>query len=382
MEGHVPHQIAARPPAGRVFMRRLLFFCALALYLTTTRGLAGLPGDFSPEPVPSLVSAVRLEAPLSFCGEPVPLENPEVRERLEKEMLLILWDRPQVILWLKRSTRYFPYMEKILAENSMPADLKYIAVVESALLPHAGSSKGAMGYWQFMKRTGLQYGLKIDRTIDERRNYYASTRAAAAYLRDLHGLFNSWTLAAAAYNLGEDRLQKEKTRQQVESYYEFHLPAETSRYILKIIAVKMIFSNPSRYGFHLLEEDYYRPREYDRVRITLQGRTPLSLLAGAATTTYKRIRDLNPEIRRDALPRGTYVLAVPAGTGRNFHDRFADLSEKWRRDNRVHVYVVKRGDSLSTIAEQFRVGLPALMAWNELTPGNYIHPGEKLVIYQ
>ncbi len=382
MEGPFPHQVATRPPAGAVFMRRLLFFCALALCLTSARGIAGPPADFGPETVPSLVSAVRLEKPLFFCGEPVPLENPEVRERLEKEMLLILWNRPQVILWLKRSTRYFPFMEKVLDENSMPADLKYIAVVESALLPHAGSSKGAMGYWQFMKRTGLRYGLKIDKTIDERRNHYVSTRAAAAYLRDLHGLFNSWTLAAAAYNLGEDRLQEEKTRQQVENYYDFHLPAETSRYILKIIAVKLIFSNPARYGFHLLEEDHYRPLEFDRVRVTVQGNTPLNLVAGAAATTYKRIRDLNPEIRRDALSRGTYVLAVPEGAGRNFHTRFADLSEKWRRDNRMHVYVVRKGDSLSAIAEQFRVALPALMAWNDLTPGNYIHPGEKIVIYQ
>jgi hypothetical protein len=382
MEGPVPHQIAGRPRARVAFISRLLFFCALALCLAIAPGFAGASGDFDPEPVPSLVSAVRLEAPLSFCGEPVPLENPEVRERLEKEMLLILWNRPQVILWLKRSTRYFPYMEKMLAENNMPADLKYIAVIESALLPHAGSSKGAMGYWQFMRRTGLRYGLKIDRTIDERRNPHASTRAAAAYLRDLHGLFNSWTLAAAAYNLGEDRLRKEKTRQRVENYYDFHLPTETSRYILKIIAVKMIFSNPARYGFHLLEEDHYLPREFDRVRMTLQGRTPLNLVAGAAATTYKRIRDLNPEIRRDALPRGTHTLAVPEGSGRNFHTRLADLSKKWRRDNSMHVYVVKRGDSLSAIAEQFRVALPALMAWNDLAPGNYIHPGEKIVIYQ
>ena len=382
MEGPFPHQVTARPSAGAAFIRRLVFFCALALCLTSAQGFAGPPADFGSEPVPSLVSAVRLEAPLSFCGEPVPLANQEVRERLEKEMLLILWNRPQVILWLKRSTRYFPYMEKVLAENSMPADLKYIAVVESALLPHAGSSKGAMGYWQFMKRTGRRYGLKIDRNIDERRNLYASTRAAADYLRDLHGLFNSWTLAAAAYNLGEDRLQDEKTRQQVENYYDFHLPTETSRYILKIIAVKIIFSNPSRYGFHLLEEDYYKPWEFDRVRVTMQARTPLNLVAGAAATTYKQIRDLNPEIRRDALPRGNYLLAVPEGAGRNFHTRFAALSEKWRQDNRMHVYVVKKGDSLSAIAEQFRVALPALMAWNDLAPGNYIHPGEKIVIYQ
>ena len=159
-------------------MKQFLLLSLVVLSIFTSNAFAEAPKDFTPESLPSLISAIRVEGPLDFCGEPVPLENFEVRERLEKELLLILWNRPQVILWLKRATRYFPYIERTLAQHNMPEDLKYIAVIESALLPHAGSSKGAVGYWQFIKSTGRNYGLTVNRYIDERRNFFASTKAA------------------------------------------------------------------------------------------------------------------------------------------------------------------------------------------------------------
>jgi membrane-bound lytic murein transglycosylase D len=370
------------PDQENPIMKHFILLCLIVLSLTSKNVLAEDAKDLVPEPMPSLLAAIRVDEPLNFCGEPVHLDNPEVRERLEKEMLLILWNRPQVILWLKRSTRYFPYIERILAENNMPEDLKYIAVVESALLDHAGSPQGAVGYWQFIKQTGLRYGLTIDQHIDERRNFFASTKAAAAYLKDLYDLFGSWTLAAAAYNVGEDRLQNAKTSQQVDNYYDFHLPTETERYILKIIAAKLIFSDPSRYGFHLLKEDYYQPLTFDRVRVTLPGQMPLYLVAQASGTHFKQIKDLNPEIMGDELPKGTHVIAVPKGAGASFHAQFSRLAKQWRQEYKMHIYIVKKGDSLSTIAEQFNVTLPALIAWNDLGPDNLIHPGEKLVIYQ
>ncbi len=363
-------------------MKKLMLLCLIVLSISGTNALAESAKAFAPESLPSLIAAIRVEGPLDFCGEPLPLNNPDVRERLEKELLLILWNRPQVILWLKRSTRYFPYIEKTLAQNNMPQDLKYIAVVESALLDYAGSSQGAVGYWQFIKQTGLRYGLSIDKNIDERRNFFASTKAAVAYLQDLHDLFSSWTLAAAAYNVGEDRIQNEKNSQKVDNYYDFSLPKETERYILKIMAVKLIFSNPSRYGFHLLEEDYYQPLTFDRVKITLPGRTPLYLVAQASGTYFKQIKNLNPEIMGDQLPKGTHIIAVPKGSGESFHSLFAKLSKKWRQEYNMHIYIVKKGDSLSTIAEQFNVTLPSLMAWNDLRSDNFIRPGEKLIIYQ
>lgn len=362
--------------------KQIVMLLGAVAFLTATIAFAEAKKDLARESLPSLVSATRIKGPLDFCGEPVPLDNPGVRERLEKEMLLILWNRPQVILWLKRASRYFPYIEKTLSQHNMPEDLKYIAVVESALLPHAGSSKGAMGYWQFMKHTGRNFGLTIDRNIDERRNFFASTKAAVTYLHELHELFNSWTLAAAAYNLGEARLQDERTRQQVGNYYEFYLPLETQRYIFKIIAVKLIFANPARYGFYLQEEDLYAPVDFDRVKITLPGRTPIRLVAQASGTNFKQIKDLNPEIRGHQLHEGTHIIAVPHGAGKTFHRRFTSLADKWRQENNMHIYIVQKGDSLSIIAERFRVSLPALMAWNDLSPGRYIQPGKKLIIYQ
>jgi len=364
-------------------MKKHLMFLFMIIFCLSGRNAVGQAADVVPPvSLPSLVSAIKVQGPLSFCGEQVPLDSDEIQEKLEKELLLILWNRPQVILWLKRATRYFPYIERTLALNNMPEDLKYIAVVESALLSHAGSSKGAVGYWQFIKSTGLRYGLVIDRNIDERRNFFASTDAAVSYLKELYELFGSWTLAAAAYNLGEERLQDEKESQMVESFYDFYLPQETQRYIFKIVAAKLILSNPSRYGFDLEPDDYYPPVPFDRVKLNVPSRTPLYLVAQAAGTHFKQIKELNPEIRGRDLLKGSHIIAVPKGSGENFHSHFASLAEKWRQENRIHIYIVKKGDNLSTIAEQFDIVLSSLMAWNDLNSKSYIHPGEKLVIYR
>jgi len=364
-------------------MKKHFMFLFMILFCFSGSSGAGQTTDVVPQAaLPSLVSAIKVKGPVAFCGEQVPLDSGEIQERLEKELLLILWNRPQVILWLKRTTRYFPYIERALARNNMPDDLKYIAVVESALLFHAGSSKGAVGYWQFIKSTGRRYGLVIDRNIDERRNFFASTDAAVSYLQELYELFGSWTLAAAAYNHGEERLQDEKKIQMVDSFYDFYLPLETQRYIFKIVAVKLILSNPSRYGFDLEADDFYQPVFFDRVKLNLPGRTPLYLVAQAAGTHFKKIKELNPEIRGHDLLKGSHIIAVPKGSGENFHSHFASLAEKWRQENKMHIYIVKKGDNLSTIAQRYDIVLSSLMAWNDLNPNSYIHPGEKLVIYR
>ena len=145
--------------------------------------------------------------PLTFCGERVPVEIQDVKERFERELLISSLDHAQVILWLKRSRRYLPYIEQSLKENGMPDDLKYIIIAESALKPNATSNKGAVGYWQFIFGTGQNYGLTINENKDERRNFFASTKAALSYLKNLYGMLGSWTLAAAAYNMGEEGLR-------------------------------------------------------------------------------------------------------------------------------------------------------------------------------
>jgi hypothetical protein len=357
-------------------MRVLLSIAGWLFFLAPSYGQSLNPAGF-----PSLVSSLRVQGPLDFCGESVPLEIQEIRERLEKEFLLSLWDRPQVILWLKRSHRYFPHIEKMLKDSGMPQDLKFVAIAESALRPHAGSKKGAIGFWQFMKDTGRRNGLMINEYIDERRNLFASTEAAIRYFRNLHESLGSWTLAAAAYNLGEEGLKAEILEQETDNYYHLYLPLETQRFVFRILSVKLILSDPESYGFRLSEEDYYPPLEFDRVRIDSSQETPIRIVAAAAKTHFKAIKDLNPEIRGHYLAKGSQVLLIPRGSSKGFQDRYRQLVKEWLASRKERTYLVKKGDNLSSIADQFNVPLAALIIWNRLDLNAPIHPGDRLIIH-
>jgi membrane-bound lytic murein transglycosylase D len=347
-------------------------------------GLFAWPNIFGESPKApsdsSLISSLKIDTPLEFCGERVPLEIQEVRERLEKELLLTLWDRPQVILWLKRSRRYLPYIEEMLQKNEMPGDLKYIALAESALRPHAGSQKGAIGFWQFMEYTGRQYGLVINSRVDERRNIFASTQAAIRYFKDLYKTFGSWTLAAAAYNMGREGLAGEIQEQGIKDYYHLYLPIETQRYVLRIITVKLILSDPKRYGFHLSDEDYYPPLEFDRVQVNCFQDTHLRLIAQAAKTDFKEIKDLNPEIRGYFLSAGKHTILIPKGASQGFEARYQPLLNHRVVDQREQIYAVKEGDTLSSIADRFGVPQSAIITLNRLDSKTPIRPGDKLII--
>ncbi|MEE4262264.1 MAG: transglycosylase SLT domain-containing protein [Desulfobacteraceae bacterium] len=330
---------------------------------------------------PDLISRVRISGPLDFCGEAVDLESQDVRERLEKELLLTLWDRPQVALWIKRSGRYLPIVEKMLREHDLPQDLKYVALIESALRPHAGSRKGAIGFWQFMESTGLKYGLVINPAKDQRRNIFYSTQAAIAYFKELYDLLGSWTLSAAAYNMGEQGLQSEILAQQTDDYYHLYLPLETQRYVFRIIAAKIILSEPDTYGFGYTQEDLYPPLQFERLTLNCFQETPISIIAQAANTGFKEIKDLNPEIRGHFLAAGSHRILVPRGAAEGFQERFKLRVEQWKAETKERVYVVKEGDNLSTISERFNVPLPALIIWNRLEKNKHIYPGDRLVIY-
>jgi hypothetical protein len=327
-----------------------------------------------------LLSALRPEAPLVLCGEPVPMEGPRIKERFEKEMLVSLGNRYQVILWLKRSGRYFPYVEQMLAENGLPDDLKYLAVAESALRIHAGSSKGAMGVWQMMPQTARKYGLEVSRRFDERRNIYLATPAAIAYLKDLYAMFDSWALALAAYNMGEEGLEAEILEQGVDDYYRLYLSLETQRFIFRILAIKEILAAPERFGFDLAPEDYYAPETFSTVEVTSAGDLPLRLVALAAETDFMAIKELNPEIRGHYLAKGVRPVNIPEGGEEGFTKRLARLVAEEAGDMEKRIYVVKAGDNLSTIAEEFEVPLKSLLIWNRIEQGRVIHPGQELVI--
>ena len=331
--------------------------------------------------IPLLEVSVRLSSELDFCGEPVPLEDSDVRERMEKELLLSLWDRDQAILWLKRSTRYFPYIEAMLSQAGLPDDLKYIALAESALRPHVGSPKGAIGFWQFLPETGRRYGLIVNEFIDQRRSLFASTKAAIDYFSELYEKFGTWSLSATAFNMGEEGLQAEIMAQGIKDFYRLYLPLETQRYLFRVLSAKLILTQPERYGFHLQDDDYYRPLVFESIELTCWDETSLTVVANAAQTDFKRIKDLNPELRGHYLMAGTYTLAIPEGTEAGFHERFNQLHEEWLQKRQERVYIVKAGDNLSTIAEQFRVPLPAILIWNRINLNRPIHPGDRLVIY-
>jgi hypothetical protein len=333
--------------------------------------------DFS-----ALIAAARVTGPLDFCGEPVPIEDPDVRERMEREILSTLADPHQVILWIKRSRQSLAPIEEVLKRQQLPDDLKYVAIAESALRPHAGSPKGAMGFWQFIEPTGRKYGLQIDSARDERRSLQSSTDAALAYLKDLRQMFGAWTLAVAAYNMGENGLRADMAQQNARDYYRLHLPMETQRYVFRILTAKLILKNPERYGFRLEPGDLYPPVACEPVTVDSDQELTLLAVAQAAGTWVKTIRDLNPELRSYRLAPGRHTLLVPQGTARGFQERLTQVVRETAAKRRETAYTVKVGDTLSEIAERHGVSLAELREWNRLDAKKSIQPGMRLVIRQ
>ena len=331
---------------------------------------------------PSLISSLKVDLPQDFCSESVPMNSRDIRERFEKELLLSLWDRPQVILWLKRSHRYLPHIEKSLKESGMPDDLKYIAIAESALRPHSGSKKGAMGFWQFTAATGRKYGLVVNEYMDTRRNFFSSTAAAIQYLKQLHQKFGSWTLAAAAFNMGEDGLMAEILEQGSNDYYTLYLPLETQRYIFRILSVKRIFSDPESYGFKLTPKELYPPRPFDRVQVNCSQETPIRIIARAAKTTFKTVKDMNPELRGHSLAKGKQTILIPKAASTGFQKRYKKLESQYLASHEEMIYIVKEGDNLSIIADRFGVPLSALIIWNRININRPIHPGDRLIVFR
>ena len=327
-----------------------------------------------------LLRSLQLSDRVSICSEVVPLENDEVKERFEKEMLLIVNNAPQVILWLKRTTRYLPVIDRHLQEKNMPSDLRYLAILESALRPHAQSSKGAVGFWQLMPDTARKYGLQVDRFIDERRDIESSTSAALEYLNDIYQRFNSWSLALAGYNMGEEGLAAEVLEQNCSDYYKLYLPLETQRFVLRLAVIKLIVTSPETYGFPLEEGDYYQPVQYKKFTVDNYQEIPIRLVAEAAGTHFKVVKDLNPKLRGHYLQAGRHRLNLPKETAKAFDSRLRKLTADYNEIIQQRVYVVENGDSLTGIAAKFNVSLSSLLIWNRLDLNRPIHPGDRLVI--
>jgi membrane-bound lytic murein transglycosylase D len=264
---------------------------------------------------PYTVFALDIPENLTFAEEPVPIDNFDVRERLDRELLVNTYWQSQTILFIKRANRWFPTIEKILKKNGVPDDFKYLAIIESGLM-NVVSPAGASGFWQILKNTGKEYGLEITNDIDERYHVEKSTEVACKYLKQAYNKFGSWSLAAASYNMGITGLEKQIQKQRVKSYYDLHLNEETARYLYRIIVAKEIISNPEKYGFKVKSKDKYQPiptREVE-VATNIDNLVDFSFQHGV---NLKILRVFNPWIRNSSLlitPGKKYIIKIPKDT--------------------------------------------------------------------
>lgn len=262
-------------------------------------------------PLPAISFNVPEKA--TFAGEPVPLNLPDVKERLDKELQINTYFHSNTIFLIKRANRWLPQIEKILKQHDIPEDFKYLPLIESNLM-NVVSPAEAVGYWQILKTSGKEFGLEISNEVDERYDPLKATEAACKYLNQAYRKFGSWTLVAASYNRGMGGIERAIENQGEKNYYDLFLNEETSRYVFRIVAIKEIIQNPSRYGFrvnpkHLYEEE---PLKYVEVDETIKDMISFAKQNG---TNYKLIKRHNPWLRDDKLTvkKGKrYRIAVPA----------------------------------------------------------------------
>lgn len=257
---------------------------------------------------------------ISFSDDSVPLHEPEVYERLDRELHANTYFHSNTILYFKRANRWFPVIEPILEKNNIPNDFKYLALIESGL-QNVVSPAGATGFWQFLESTGKEYGLVINGEIDERYHVEKSTEAACKYLNDAYELYKDWALVAASYNTGMNRITKELERQGAASYYDLLLNNETGRYVFRILAVKQILENPVKYGFNIRKSDLYAPLEFENE--TIQGPVQsFSDFAKKKNMSYKILKYFNPWLRRDYLKNTNntaYTIKLPTNSDYKLH---------------------------------------------------------------
>ncbi|MGB0432533.1 MAG: lytic transglycosylase domain-containing protein [Bacteroidia bacterium] len=257
---------------------------------------------------PQNVTAPPLPKKLTFAGEPVPLHDDEVRERLEREILSNTFYHSKTLLILKRANRWKAPVQKILKEQGVPADFFYLAIAESALSNTAVSSASAKGMWQFMASVAKEYGLEINTYVDERRHPEKATKAACDYLNEMKTNFGNWTNSAAAYNRGKTGMRNALREQKVESYYDLYLNPETYRYVFRILSYKVIMENPEAYGISLDNSELYTPFNYTTITVDTTI-NDLPEFAKKYNTTYKELKRLNPWLDINAR----YMLYVSAG---------------------------------------------------------------------
>ncbi|MEM7087545.1 MAG: lytic transglycosylase domain-containing protein [Bacteroidota bacterium] len=258
------------------------------------------------------VYALPLPETMDFAGESVPLDNPDIRERLDRELLVNTYWQSNMLIMIKRAHKYFPIIEPMLEEYGLPDDFKYLAIAESGL-DNVRSPAGAAGFWQFLKGTGREYGLEVNDYVDERYHLQKATKVAADYLKRSKKRFGSWTSAAGAYNAGNAGISKQMKRQGVDDYYDLLLNKETSRYVFRILAFKEIVSNPEKYGFHIDKKELYTSVPTFKVKVD-SAVTDFAGFAKKFEINYKILKIHNPWLRDNFLKNASgkeYYIEIP-----------------------------------------------------------------------
>lgn len=271
--------------------------------------------DVSPEKNTSetyVIKALKIPNDLTFAGEKVPTELYDIKERMDRELLVNTYWQSNGLLLIKKAHKYFPLIEPMLKKYGIPDDFKYLAVAESGL-ENNSSPAGAAGFWQFLKSSAKEYGLEVNQNVDERYNLEKATRIAAEYLKKSKERFGTWTLAAAAYNAGNARIARNLKRQQVDNYYDLLLNNETARYVFRIVALKEVLSYPKKYGFEFDEEDLYKLPNTQIVEVDTVI-TNIASFAKAFNTNYKELKLHNAWLRENKLnnkSRKLYQIKIP-----------------------------------------------------------------------
>ncbi|MDD4395326.1 MAG: lytic transglycosylase domain-containing protein [Bacteroidales bacterium] len=259
----------------------------------------------------NVLASPPLPQTLTFAGEPVPINNYWVREALDRELTAVCYQHSTTLLGLKRSGRWFPTIDKIFKEEGVPEDFKYLCIAESNM-SNAISPAKAVGFWQFIEGTARLYKLEVRDEVDERYHIEKATHAACQYLMGSKERLGSWSLAAAAYNMGEAGVKNSLKAQSVNSYWDLYLNPETARYVYRILAYKLLFENPHIYGVQVSQKDKYKPFEYEEVEVTTSI-PDLYQFCQEHNITYRQLKELNPWLRSTKLTvnNKSYFIKIP-----------------------------------------------------------------------
>jgi hypothetical protein len=293
--------------------KEYFFYVLLFLILFFSYGVSYSAEESLANPV-YINRLLRLPVPeqIIFCNEQLPLDFEDVKERLDYEIVNIMGSPVTTTMWFKRANKYFGEIDNYLTSFNLPADFKYVALIESNLRCDAKSSAGAGGPWQFMEATGKSYGLCKNPYVDERLHWDESTKAAIRHLSDLKNDFGSCFLALAAYNAGSGRVRNAMREQQENTFFALRLPRETERYVLRAVAAKLIMENPQKYGIFPENASLYSPEKFEEITMVLTDKfTSVLSLAKNMGVSYRYFFELNPHVTSDKLPAGKYTFKLP-----------------------------------------------------------------------